>query len=189
MRHEVRGGQRVDPLGELSTNLGDFERLIDEYSDRIYSAALRITGLPADAEDILQETFLQAYTHRTSFRGESSPATWLYRIAVNAALGRIRQRRPVIYLDDTGYDALAVVDWSNDLEKRVVAAELHEQLENGLSRLDDNLRIVVVLRDAEGLSTAEVASILSLTEPTVKSRLHRGRVLLRQFLADYLRDR
>jgi RNA polymerase sigma-70 factor (ECF subfamily) len=176
-------------VGELSTNLGDFERLIDEYSDRIYSAALRITGEPADAEDVLQETFLAAYSHRTTFRGESSPATWLYRIAINAALARLRQRRPVVYLEETGYDTVAVADWSNDVEKRVVTAELQEQLERGLARLEESLRIVVILRDTEGLSTAEVATILNVSEPAIKARLHRGRVLLRQFLAEYLRDR
>jgi RNA polymerase sigma-70 factor (ECF subfamily) len=179
----------VCPLDEGSTNLGDFELLVDEYSDRVYAAALRITGLPADAEDVLQETFLQAYTHRASFRGEASPATWLYRIAVNAALARIRQRQPGVYLDETGYETPPVVDWSNDLMRRVEAAELREQLETGISRLPDEFRVVVVLRDAEGLSTAEVARILELSEAAVKSRLHRGRVLLRQFLADYLVDR
>src|SRR5260370_30190479 len=109
MRLPGYGRQTVGPLDESSTNLGDFERLIDEYSDRIYAAALRITGLPADAEDVLQDTFLQAYEHRMSFRGEASPLTWLYRIAVNAALMRIRQRRPVVYLEDAGYEVLHVV--------------------------------------------------------------------------------
>ncbi|HLZ07615.1 MAG TPA: sigma-70 family RNA polymerase sigma factor [Chloroflexota bacterium] len=176
-------------MDERSTNLGDFELLVDEYGDRIYAAALRITGMPADAEDVLQETFLQAYEHRATFRGEASPATWLYRIAVNAALARLRQRRPTVYLEETGYDTPPVVDWSNDLGRRVEAAELREQLETGISRLPVDFRVVVVLRDAEGLSTTEVARTLELSEAAVKSRLHRGRVLLRQFLAEYLVDR
>ena len=179
----------MGPLDERSSNVGDFERLVDEYSDRIYAAALRITGLPADAEDVLQDTFLQAYEHRMSFRGESSPATWLYRIAVNAALAKLRQRHPVIYLEDTGYESIQILDWSTDLERRVEASELREQLERGIGRLPSDFQVVVVLRDAEGLSTAEVAGILELSEAAVKSRLHRGRVLLRQFLADYLRER
>jgi RNA polymerase sigma-70 factor (ECF subfamily) len=172
-----------------SEELFDFDRLLTEYGDRIYAAAFRITGSTADAEDVLQETFLEAYEHRETFRGDASPTTWLYRIAVNAALQRVRQRRPVTYLEDTGYDEPRVVDWSSDLARRVELGELREQLERGIARLADDVRVVVVLRDVEGLSAGEVGQILAISEASVKSRLHRGRVLLRQFLSVYLQGR
>jgi RNA polymerase sigma-70 factor (ECF subfamily) len=169
------------------SRLNDFERLVDEYGDRIYAAALRITGSPQDAEDVLQETFLQAFEHRGAFRGEASPTTWLYRIAVNAALVRLRQRRPTSPLTDDGYDNPRVADWSNDLGRQVELGELRDELERGLGRLPEDLRVAVVLRDVEGFSIAEVARIVEQSEAAVKSRVHRGRVLLRQLLATYLR--
>jgi RNA polymerase sigma-70 factor (ECF subfamily) len=176
------------PSDENSSDLIDFDRLILEYGDRIYGAALRITGSAADAEDVIQETFLEAYEHRESFRGQAAPTTWLYRIAMNAALQKVRQRRPVTYLDDTGYDEPRVTDWSSDLARRVEIAELRQQLERGIARLAEEIRVVVVLRDVEGLSAGEVGQILDLSESAVKSRLHRGRVLLRQFLSGYLQN-
>src|SRR5919202_3596818 len=83
---------------EGTPSLVAFEQLIEEYGDRVYGIALRITGLPADAEDAMQEAFLSAFRSWASFRAEASPTTWLYRIAVNAALQRVRARRPVEYL-------------------------------------------------------------------------------------------
>lgn len=173
---------------ERSGDLGDFELLVDEYGDRLYAAVLRITGSPADAEDALQDTFLQAFEHRSEFRGDASPTTWLYRIAVNAALARVRRRKPAEYLDDTGYEAQRVVDWSRDLDRLIENEELRRQLEDGISRLPEDLRVVVVLRDVEGFSAAETGRILDLGEAAVKSRLHRGRVLLRQWLTRVLRE-
>jgi RNA polymerase sigma-70 factor, ECF subfamily len=174
------------PLDDNSSDLLDFDRLLLEYGDRIYGAAFRITGSAADAEDVLQETFLEAYEHRESFRGVAAPTTWLYRIAVNAALQRVRQRRPVAYLEDTGYDEPRVIDWSSDLQRRVEITELRQQLERGIAGLAEDMRVVVVLRDVEGLSAGEVSQVLDISEAAVKSRLHRGRVLLRQFLSGYL---
>ena len=89
----------MGPPDESSSPLIDFDRLIAEYGDRIYSTALRMTGSVSDAEDILQDTLLEAFEHRASFRGDASPTTWVYRIAVNQALQRIRQRRSVTYLE------------------------------------------------------------------------------------------
>jgi RNA polymerase sigma-70 factor (ECF subfamily) len=166
-----------------------FERLITEYGDRIYSVALRITESAADAEDAMQETLLKAFERRGTFRGEASWTTWLYRIAVNEALMLVRRRQPVEYLDETGYDAAHVVDWSNDLGRRVELNELRAELERGLARLPEDHRVAVILRDVEGLSAAEAAEILDITEVALKSRLHRGRALLRQFLAEYVKRR
>lgn len=166
-----------------------FERMVEEFADRIYGVALRITGSASDAEDVVQDTFLAAFRHWTSFRGEAAPSTWLYRIAVNESLMRIRGRRPVTYLDETGYDAPQVADWSEEIHRRAELSELREQLEQGIARLPEDYRVVLVLRDVEGLATAEVAEVLDLSEAAVKSRLHRARALLRQHLATYLQAR
>lgn len=176
------------PPGEFNDREA-FEALVEDYLDRLYRAALRITGSPQDAEDALQDALLSAYQHWGEFRHASAGGTWLYRITVNAALGRSRRRRPEEYLSDDGYDQAQVVDWSEDLARRVETAELRAILEEGILRLPEDFRVALVLRDVEGLSTAEAAAILELTEAAVKSRLHRARVLLRQHVSTYLEAR
>ena len=169
-------------------NRAAFERLIEEYADRIYNVALRITGNRADAEDSMQEAFLSAYRAWSAFRGQSSPATWLYRIAVNEALMRVRARRPVEYLTELLHD-VEVVDWSVDLLESAHRAERQERLLEGISLLEPDYRAALVLRDIDGLSTAEAADALEISEQALKSRLHRARALLRQHLAEYFRER
>jgi RNA polymerase sigma-70 factor, ECF subfamily len=173
------------PLPEGPLEPLDFDRLIAEYADRVYSVALRITGSSADAEDVLQETFLRAFEQQSSFRGEAAWATWLYRIAVNTSLQLLRARRPSEPLEDTAGEVVHVGDWAQDVARQVELGELRDVLEQGLTRLPTEYRAAVVLRDVEGLTTAEVAQVLQISEAAVKSRLHRGRVLLRQYLADF----
>jgi RNA polymerase sigma-70 factor, ECF subfamily len=166
-----------------------FEILIEGYSDRLYSIALRITGSPEDAEDAIQDAVMSAYRAWAQFRGEARGSTWLYRIVVNAALQRVRRRPPEEQLTATGYEESTVVDWSEDLSRRLEEADLHELLERGIALLPEELRVALVLRDVEGLSTADAAAILDLSEAALKSRLHRARVLLRQWVAEYLERR
>jgi RNA polymerase sigma-70 factor (ECF subfamily) len=155
----------------------DFEGLVGEYADRVYAIALRITGSPEEAQDATQEVFLSAFRHRERFRNEANIGTWLYRIAVNAALQIVRKRRPLEPLETTGYGSARVLDWSRELLQRVELGELRATIERGIALLPEEARVVLVLRDVEQFSTAEAA---------VKSRLHRARVLLRQYLSDYL---
>lgn len=163
-----------------------FEQLVEEFGDRVYGIALRITGSPADAEDATQDAFLSAFRFWPRFRSEASPGTWLYRIAVNAALQRVRAARPIEYLVDADEEQESVRDWRGDLPEAAARSELYAALERGIGLLPPDLRVAVVLRDVEGLSTAEAAAAMELSEAAVKSRLHRGRVLLRQYLQDYL---
>lgn len=166
----------------------EFERLVEEHAGRLYSVALRITGNPQDAEDVTQEAFLQAFRKAQTFRGEASPATWLYRICVNAALMRIRGR-PAEYLSDTAEDVLPIVDWTESQDEALLNAELRAEIERALQLLSPDDRAVVVLRDVEGLSTHEAADVLGISEAALKSRLHRARLLLRRHLEQYLRER
>ncbi len=168
-----------------------FERIVEEYSDRVYGIALRITGTDADAQDALQETFLAIFRGLGSYRGEAAFSTWVYRIAVNAAL-QIRRRRPPTeaVLEDTGYEDLIVPDWTRqDVESEAERGELAEVLERGIRLLPEEYQVAVILRDVEGLSASEAAAVLTISEAALKSRLHRGRVLLRKYLSDYLADR
>jgi RNA polymerase sigma-70 factor (ECF subfamily) len=162
-----------------------FEQLVAEYGDRVYGIALRITGSPSDAEEVMQEAFLLAFRSWSEYRGEAAPTTWLYRIAVNAALMRVRARRPVELLSEQP-ESLEIADWSADASRAVLRGELQREIEEGIARLPEDLRVTLVLRDVEGLSTAETAAALGIEEGAVKSRLHRARVLLRGYLAEIL---
>jgi RNA polymerase sigma-70 factor (ECF subfamily) len=172
---------------EGTPDLVAFEQLVEEYGDRVYNIALRITGSPADAEDAMQDAFLSALRAWSAFRGEASPTTWLYRIAVNAALQRVRSARPIEYLGevDDG-ERESIPDWTGDVPTAAARSELIAELERGIGQLHPDLRVVFVLRDVEGLSTAETAASLDLSEAAVKSRLHRARVILRDLLSRYL---
>jgi RNA polymerase sigma-70 factor, ECF subfamily len=162
-----------------------FEALVERYIDRLYGVAWRITGSPQDAEDAVQDALLSAYQHWGEFRYASSGETWLYRITINAALGRTRRRRPEDYLTDTGYADVRITDWSEDLAQRIEAAELRTVLEDGIWRLPEEFRVALVLRDVQGFSTAEAAEVLEISEAALKSRLHRARVLLRQYVSTF----
>ena len=164
-----------------------FERLVEEYADRIYNVALRVTGDRSDAEDAMQEAFLSAYAAWPRFRGESSPVTWLYRIALNTALMRVRSRRPVEYLSELVPED-DVQDWSPSVADLAQRSELQERILTGISLLEPDQRSALVLRDIDGLSTAAAAEVLEISEQALKSRLHRARMLLRQYLADYFRE-
>ncbi len=164
----------------------DIEGLIGEYADRVYAIALRITGSPEEAEDATQDVFLSAFRNRDRFRSESNIGTWLYRIAVNAALQIVRKRRPVEPLERTGYTSAHVHDWSAELFQRLELGELRAALEQGIALLPEDTRVTLVLRDVEQFSTAETAAILEISEAAVKSRLRRARVLLREYLSEYL---
>jgi RNA polymerase sigma-70 factor, ECF subfamily len=177
----------VSLQSEGTPNLVAFEQLVEEYGDRVYGIALRITGSPADAEDAMQDAFLSAFRAWAGFRAEASPTTWLYRIAVNAALQRVRARRPIEYLVPEA-EAEHVPDWSLDVTRAAGTAELLAELERGIGLLPPDLRVAVILRDIEGLSTSEAAAAMEMSEAAVKSRLHRGRALLRHFLQDYLTE-
>lgn len=165
----------------------DFQSVVEKYADFVYNVAYRMTGNAEDAEDVAQEAFLSAYRAFDRFRGESQVSTWLYRITVNAALMKLRKDQKSRGLTDTGLDKIEVADWDLTPERSALMSELGEKLQQGLDLLDPDLRAAVVLRDIEGLSNSEAADILGITVAALKSRLHRGRVLLRKYLEDYLR--
>lgn len=171
-------------------NAEAFTTLVHQYDRNIYRLALNITGKPEDAEDVLQDAFLKAYTHLDRFQGNSRFYTWLVRIAVNEALMKLRKRRgdrsvsldEPIATSDNDIMPREIEDWGDNPEQRYVKTELQEILNQAIESLEPLFRTVVVLRDVENLSTQETADMLSLSVPAVKSRLLRGRLKLREKL-------
>jgi RNA polymerase sigma-70 factor (ECF subfamily) len=168
-----------------------FERLMGRYEKKVYNLALRMLRDPDDAREILQETFLKVYDNLDKFRGEAHLSTWIYRIAMNEALMRIRKNknRPRS-LDTFTVDAgetreLEVEDWSPLPLERLLTKELGGKLEGAIGRLPEDYRGAFLLRDVEGLSNEEIAKVMRLSVPAVKSRIHRARVFLRNELSRY----
>jgi len=162
------------------------------HSPGIYRLALRLMRDPSDAEDVVQETFLSAFKGIDRFDGRSGLSTWLYRIAFNAAMMRLRRRRPEFVPVDETQEAdgdlpipEAMVDWCLLPEQELVRAEAREEMERAIGELPPKLRAVFVMRELEELSTEETAQALGLSEQAVKTRLHRARLLLRERLSSY----
>ena len=166
-----------------------YEVLVRHNADRLYAVVLRFSASEADAEEATQEAFLRAWRSIDRFRGDARFFTWLYRIGVNEAK-RILERRTapgtVFSVEDEPIDDIAAE--GPEPQSRAESRELREVLDEALRRLPEKYRAAVVLRDVEGLSTAEAAEVLGLREAAFKSRLHRGRMALRADVAAYLDD-
>lgn len=174
----------------------EFVRLVDAYSAPIYRLGLKMLGNPQDAEDVLQNTFLNALTHLADFEGRSSLSTWLYRIASNEALMLLRRKKNTVNLDDFQPEDAeetplpeVFVDWSALPEDELLNGESKGALDAAVASLPESLRMVFLLRDIEGLSIKETADILNLTETNVKTRLLRARMSLREQLSTYYGER
>lgn len=170
------------------------ERLVKRYGDLAYRVALRITSSTEDAEEVVQDAILSVVRKIDTFRGESAFRSWFYRIVCNAAYGR---RRPKAWIeipldevlpafDDNGRHAGLFRDWSSRVDDPAVQKQLRDVLTSAIDELPLHYRAVIVLRDVEGLSTAEVAEVLGILIPTVKTRAHRARLLLRKRLSAFM---
>lgn len=173
--------QRGDPAA--------FEELVAEYQDRVYNTCYRMCHNHADALDLTQSAFLKAFEALPRFQARAGFFTWLFRIAVNLTLShrRAQSRRPNLSLrhfeDDDGrmYEPPADPD-ASDPTRSVEQTEMVQRLEAALEQLDQEFRAAVVLRDVEGLDYAAIAEVLEVPVGTVKSRIHRGRLMLRELL-------
>lgn len=162
-----------------------YEILMRRYNQRIYRVVRSILREDSETEDVMQDAYVSAYQHLHQFRGEAPFSTWLTRIAANEALHRLRLRKRVVSIDDKEWEgdgAMNPIEGSLDPEQSASISELGDLLEEALLDLPQPLRIVVMLRDVEEMSTAETAAVLDLTEENVKVRLHRGRRLARKWL-------
>jgi RNA polymerase sigma-70 factor (ECF subfamily) len=151
---------------------------------RLYRLARGILRDDAEAEDVVQETYVRAFTHLAEFRGGSSLSTWLSRIAINEALGRLRRDRPrsELGLHPHGTNAEIIpfpLATTDDPEKSMAQREIRAVVERAIDELPDAFRLVFIARVIEGLNVEETADLLDLRAETVKTRLHRARVMLR----------
>jgi RNA polymerase sigma-70 factor (ECF subfamily) len=163
-----------------------FSEIVQQYTDYVYNIAYRMLNNSGDADDVVQDAFLSAYRARDRFRGDAQVTTWLYRIVVNAALQKIRKERKPQRMAQASVDDIDVVDWSPGPESQTLNAELREKLDAAIGDLPEDLRVAVVLRDVEQLSTDEAAEVVGISIPAFKARLHRGRVALREHLNAYV---
>lgn len=173
-------------------NLRAFDRLYREHVDRMFRLAQRLCGHADDARDLVQETFLNAYRRFNQFRGDAQVSTWLYTIASRACL-RMRRRRKgaparELSLDEfiptpDGELRLQIPIQGLTPEEALEKKELKRALNSAIQRLPPKYRLVLVLRDMEGLSAKEVGQVMGLNERAVKSRLHRARLFVRKELS------
>jgi RNA polymerase sigma-70 factor (ECF subfamily) len=152
---------------------------------RLYRLARGILRNDAEAEDVVQDTYVRAFTHLDQFRGDSSLSTWLSRIAMNEALGRLRRQRPGVEWSELEKSApqAQIIPFplasSDDPEKSMAQREIRDVVEHAIDELPEPFRLVFITRVIEGMNVEETAEILGLKPETVKTRLHRARNLLR----------
>jgi RNA polymerase sigma-70 factor, ECF subfamily len=169
------------------------EDCVRQYAPGVYRLALRLMRDEADAEDVMQETFLNAFKGIDKFDGRSELRTWLYRIAYNAALGKLRRFRPEFVSVDEASDPEdgsvippQLFDWSGIPYDELAKTELRQELEKAIGDLPEKLKSVFILRELEDLPTLETGEALGISEDLVKTRLHRARMKLREGLSSYL---
>lgn len=166
-----------------------FSALMELHQTKVYNLALRMTGSPEDAADLSQEAFLNAWRGLPSFQGDSSFSTWIYRLTSNACIDFLRREKRrqaaggVLSLDDEETDLANVIpDRAPSPQTALEGKELKEAIRSGLAQLSEEHRQVLVLREVSGLSYAEIAKVTGLEEGTVKSRIARARLALRNIL-------
>jgi RNA polymerase sigma-70 factor, ECF subfamily len=171
------------------------ETLLTAYGDRAYRVALRITGNQHAAEEAVPDAFWSMVCKIDTFRGDAAFRSWFYRIVSNAAYEKIRRRRgPLVDISieevlppfEGGCHAGLITDWSSRIEDPAVQSELRAVLSSAIAALPAHYRTVIVLRDVEGLSMAEVAEVLGISVPTAKTWAHRARLLLRKRLSMFM---
>jgi len=173
--------------------------LADAYSSKIYQLAFRYLRNKEDAEEITQDVLFKVYRKVDAFRGDAQLSSWIYRITFNAAMSRLRtaryqraqaeDRRAAAAADEDGSNIPArtpdVADWSDMADERVLRSQLRKRVFSAILALPAIYRAPVMLRDIQGMSTEEASAMLRVKDQTLKSRLHRGRLILRKQLADF----
>ena len=171
--------------------------LAETYGSKIYQLAFRYLRNKEDAEEVMQDVLYKVYRKVGAFRGDAALSSWIYRITFNSAMSRLRsasyqraqdeQREPVPVEGDetTATSVQEVADWSNMADEHLLRSQLRRRLVRAVLALPAIYRAPVVLRDLQGMSTEEASAMLRVKDQTLKSRLHRGRLILRKQLADF----
>lgn len=165
-----------------------FRTIIKTHNQRLYRIARGVVRNNSEAEDIVQEAYLKAFAHLDAFRGDSSLATWLSRIVINEALGRLRKRRRTVAMPENPQAEIIrfPLNPSDDPERTMAQRQILQLVEQATDSLPDVYRTVFVARVIEGLSIEETADLLGVRPQTVKTRLHRARALVRKALDDQI---
>ncbi|KQU79463.1 RNA polymerase subunit sigma [Mesorhizobium sp. Root102] len=165
-----------------------FRTIIKTHNQRLYRIARGVVRNDSEAEDIVQEAYVKAFAHLDAFRGDSSLATWLSRIVINEALGRLRKRRRTVALPENPQAEIIrfPLNPSDDPERTMAQRQILQLVERATDSLPDVYRTVFVARVIEGLSIEETADLLGVRPQTVKTRLHRARALVRKALDDQI---
>lgn len=173
------------------------EQVFLDHGPRVYNLARRMLGNDADAEDVTQDVLLQVVRKLDTFRGEAALPTWLHRVTVNAALAHRRKRAqreqreqpdPFDHFLEDGHHGSTIPSWSVDPEDQALSKENAEVIEKAIKQLPELYRDVYVLADVEGMPNAQIGEMLNLSLAAVKSRLHRGRLLMRNALAPHFEE-
>lgn len=164
-----------------------FGALVLRYQDRLFNTVFRLVENPEDARDVVQESFLSAYQSLSAFKGDSLFFTWLYRIAVNTAISFKRKQKSALRLIATSHDTGVVIEPQDQAESNqpgyaLEMAEEERRVHTALQRLSPEHRNVLVLKDMEGMKYEQIAEILQVPVGTIRSRLHRARLELRDIL-------
>ncbi len=174
----------------LAGNNAAFGQLVQKYQDRLFNTLVHVTGCPEEAEDVAQETFVQAFLKLNTFQRRASVYTWVYRIAFNRWISRRRRKRPEVSVEQSremvGDEP---TDDSEEPLERLEREERAHQIQLAISELSDEHRLIVVLREMEGCDYESIAEILELPVGTVRSRLHRARIHLKQRLKTVLSEK
>lgn len=180
-----------------SGSMEAMEAIMERYGNAVFSFGLKMCGHKQDAEDIAQDTFLSAFRYLNGFREETKLRNWLFKIAARACLRKRRKKKcqpeHEISLEsfvhgDGSEKNYEIPDWSGDPSDRVMRSELKQVIDDAIQSLPSKYRLVFNLRDIEGFSTQETAEILEITPQTVKTRLHRARLFLREKISDDYRE-
>ena len=185
----VDGAEQADDVliqQVLGGNTALFELFMRRYNERVYRAARSIVRDEHEAEDVMQQVYVNAFTHLRQFTGAARFSTWLTRIAINEALARVRRQGRYEAYDEelSNVEPFRSHNPADDPERQAFTHEMRGLLERAIDSLPNGMREVFVLRQVEGLSTLEVAQCLGVSEDVVKTRLSRGRALLRQLLIE-----
>ena len=171
------------------------EALFEQYADPVYRLAVGLIRDPIQAEDVVQDTFLAVIKNRHAFENRSSLSTWIYRIAYNACIDRLRARIDLAMPsddlagdeDEAGFLPQQFIEWRWTPEEMAADLEIRRELDSAIEKLSPSLRAVFILRDIQELSIAETARITGISAAAVKVRLHRARLALRESLAGYVK--
>jgi len=166
------------------------EEIVRRFSNKVYNLAFHLTRDASAAEEIMQEVFLTVLSKIHTLTNEAYFATWLYRVTTNASYGFLRKEKKFseqTLIDDTNSEHSAVYDWSTLPDDVLLSEESSEVLRKAIDTLPETMRTVVIMKDVEGMKNEDIAQAMSLSVPAVKSRLHRGRLVLRETLSDYFR--